>query len=207
MTQQGFYFDNARCTGCRTCEMACKDYKDLETAISFRHVYDYEGGEWVQEADSGYRQDSFVYHVSISCQHCDHPACVGVCPTHAMHKDGETGLVSVDASRCVGCGYCVMACPYDAPTVDREKGHSVKCDGCADRVAEGLQPICVQACPLRALDFGDIAALRSDHEGVDAIAPMPQGSYTSPNIVIKTSPDAREADDASGFIANALEVF
>lgn len=63
-----------------------------------------------------------------------------------MHKNAETGLVAVDAAKCIGCGYCHMACPYNAPKVDREKGHSVKCDGCSERVASGNQPLCVRAC-------------------------------------------------------------
>ena len=135
MTQYGFYFDSTRCTGCRTCEIACKDYKDLGVDFAYRHVYDCEGGDWQMQSDGTYTQDCFVYHVSLGCQHCDDPACVKVCPTTAMHKDTSTGLVSVDEHKCIGCGYCHMACPYNAPKVDREKGHSVKCNGCAERVA------------------------------------------------------------------------
>lgn len=199
MTQYGFYFDSSRCTGCRTCEMACKDYKDLTTDIAFRHVYDCEGGQWEEGADGAFTQTCFVYHVSLSCQHCDDPACVKVCPTTAMHKDEETGLVSVDADKCIGCGYCHMACPYNAPKVDREKGHSVKCDGCAERVAEGKAPICVDACPLRALDFGPIDELRSTYEGTDSVPPLPEASYTSPNIVVKECPAAKLAENKAGW--------
>lgn len=206
MTQYGFYFDSSRCTGCRTCEMACKDYKDLTTDIAFRHVYDCEGGQWEEAADGTFTQACFAYHVSLSCQHCDNPACVEVCPTTAMSKDAETGLVSVDADKCIGCGYCHMACPYNAPKVDREKGHSVKCDGCAERVAEGKNPICVDACPLRALDFGAIDELRSTYEGVDGVPPLPEASYTNPNIVVKECPAAKLAENKAGLVANPLEV-
>ena len=157
MTQYGFYFDSTRCTGCRTCEIACKDYKDLGVDFAYRHVYDCEGGDWQTQSDGTYTQDCFVYHVSLGCQHCDDPACVKVCPTTAMHKDASTGLVSVDEHKCIGCGYCHMACPYNAPKVDREKGHSVKCNGCAERVAEGKNPICVDACPAGALKTGEFA--------------------------------------------------
>lgn len=206
MTQYGFYFDTTRCTGCRTCVMACKDYKDLTVDFAYRHVYDCEGGGWTPGADGTYTQDSFVYHVSLGCQHCDEPACTEVCPTTAMHKDPDTGLVSVDPNKCVGCGYCHMACPYNVPRVDREKGHSVKCDGCAERVAEGKQPICVEACPLRALDFGPIDELRATYEGTDAIPPMPDASYTKPNIVVKVCDDAKRAENTAGLVANPLEV-
>lgn len=206
MTQYGFYFDASRCTGCKTCEMACKDYKDLMPDISYRKVYDYEGGTCAQRDDGTVEHDAFAYHVSISCQHCSDPACVHVCPTTAMRKNEGTGIVSVDATLCVGCGYCVMACPYNSPKVDRAKGHSVKCDGCQERIAEGRQAICVESCPLRALDFGDIDRLRAEHGDVAAIAPMPSADWTHPNIVILPCPSAKAPGDESGFIANPKEV-
>ena len=73
MTQYGFYFDSARCTGCRTCEMACKDYKDLPQTIAFRRVYDYEGGTWTDAGDGTYTSDTYAYHVSLGCNHCAMP--------------------------------------------------------------------------------------------------------------------------------------
>lgn len=205
MTQYGFYFDNTRCTGCRTCTMACKDYNDLSLDYSYRKVYDYEGGSWT-ETDGTYTTDCFVYHVSLGCQHCDDPACISVCPTEAMHKDPDTGLVLVDETKCIGCGYCAMNCPYNVPKVNRELGHSIKCDGCVSRVAEGKNPICVDACPLRALDFGPIEELRQKYEGVAGIAPMPDPSMTNPNIVIKKSPAALDPGDTTGKVTNTQEV-
>lgn len=207
MTQYGFFFDNTRCTGCRTCMMACKDYNDTSDGVAYRKIYDYEGGSWTDAGDGTYTTDTWAYHVSLGCQHCNNPACVAACPTTAMHKDAETGLVSVDASKCIGCGYCAMACPYGVPTVDREVGHSVKCDGCASRVAEGLDPICVGACPLRALEFGDMDALREAHpDTLAGIAPMPLGTYTDPNILIKACDAAKDPGDTTGRVANPQEV-
>ncbi len=205
MTQHAFYFDSTRCTGCKTCEMACKDYKDLGRDTAFRKVYDYEGGAWEDAGDGCYTTTSYVYHISMSCNHCDEPACVHVCPTQAMHKDGETGLVSVDADKCIGCGYCHMACPYNAPKVDRSAGHSVKCDGCAERVAEGKRPICVEACPLRALDFGSVSEMAAKGARGN-IAPLPESSYTGPNIYIKENDDAKPAGDTTGSVVNVKEV-
>lgn len=205
MTQYGFYFDSTRCTGCRTCEIACKDYKDLGVDFAYRHVYDCEGGDWQMQSDGTYTQDCFVYHVSLGCQHCDDPACVKVCPTTAMHKDASTGLVSVDERKCIGCGYCHMACPYNAPKVDREKGHSVKCDGCAERVAAGEKPVCVEACPARALDFGTIEEMAKLGERGN-IAPLPEPTYTKPNLYIKASADALPAGAEDGKVVNPLEV-
>lgn len=204
MTQYAFHFDGTRCTGCKTCEMACKDYKDTDLGIAYRKVYEVTLGE--TKKDGGVISTSCVsYPLSMSCNHCSDAACVKVCPTGAMHKDGDTGLVSVDDQKCIGCGYCHMACPYNAPKVDREKGHSVKCDGCAERVASGEKPVCVEACPARALDFGTVDEMAKKGEQA-AIAPLPEPSYTKPNLYVKASADAKPSSDLSAKVANPLEV-
>lgn len=207
MTQYAFAFDNTRCTGCKTCELACKDYKDLSADFTFRKVFEYAGGACTENADGTIQSNTFVYYVSMSCNHCDDPACMHVCPTGAMHKDADTGIVSVDSGKCIGCGYCHMACPYNAPKVDREKGYTVKCDACADRVAEGKRPICVEACPLRALDFGPVEEMRAK-AGFDQanIAPLPDKSYTQPNFFIKECADAQPAGSTVGRVENQSEV-
>ena len=114
MTQYGFYFDSSRCTGCKTCELVCKDYHDLGPGILFRRVYDYEGGAWARKDDGTWEKTAFNYHVALSCNHCDSPACVANCPTGAMRKDEETGLVNSDPAVCIGCGTCRSACPLRA---------------------------------------------------------------------------------------------
>lgn len=91
MTQYGFYFDSTRCTGCRTCEMACKDYNDLPANYAFRRVFDYEGGDWKDNGDGTFEPTSWAYHVSMACNHCAMPACVANCPQGALEKDADTG--------------------------------------------------------------------------------------------------------------------
>jgi anaerobic dimethyl sulfoxide reductase subunit B (iron-sulfur subunit) len=205
MTQYAFAFDGTRCTGCKTCEFACKDYYDLDTEVQFRKIYEVTGGETTKD-ENGYATTScYSYYVSMSCNHCDNPACVKVCPTGAMHKDSETGLVTVEEGRCIGCGYCHMACPYNAPKVDREKGHSVKCSGCAERLADGVQPICVRACPARALNFGPVSEMEKLGE-VANIAPLPSPTYTDPNFYILACADARPSGDKEAVVVNPLEV-
>lgn len=203
--QYGFYFNGSRCIGCRTCVFACKDLNDLNTDFTFRHVYEYEGGTWMQDGDA-WMPDMFSYHVSQTCNHCDGPACIKVCPTGAMHKDEETGLVIVDADVCIGCGYCHMACPYNSPQVDRSKGVSVKCDGCISRVREGRQPVCVESCSLRCLEFGPIEELRASYGNEAGIAPLPDPAFTHPNLVVTPPANARSIDDVTGHIANKTEV-
>lgn len=233
--QYGFHFDARRCTGCKTCVLACKDYQDNGVGSAFRQVYEYVGGSWERDERGLWRQDGkgsssgmagaerqaapggsagtgrpcFAWFMSVACNHCARPVCVEVCPTGAMHKDAQTGLVSVDAKRCVGCGYCALSCPYHAPRVDRTAGHSVKCDGCGARVTAGLAPVCVQACPVRALDFGEIGDLRRRYGELADLAPLPDSGDTSPSLVI-TPPRALAArtpnELAGGTVANLREI-
>lgn len=206
MTQYAFHFDGTRCTGCKTCVFACKDKYDLEIGTAYRRVYEYTGGETKSDENGCFTTSCFTYYVSLSCNHCDDPACANVCPTGAMHKDAETGLVTVDSGKCIGCGYCHMACPYNAPQVDRQKGYSVKCDGCADYIAQGEKPACVMACPARALDMGPVEDMIKHGGQVANIAPLPDPSYTVPNCLVTPSGDARPTGDKEGAIANPLEV-
>ena len=207
MTQYGFHFDGKRCTGCKTCVLACKDNKDLSAEISFRKVYEYGGGTWSQ-SDGLWSNDAFGYYVSVACNHCDSPACMAKCPQGAMGKN-ELGLVSVDEHRCIGCGYCALSCPYHAPKVDRTVGHSVKCDGCSQRAREGSAPVCVEACPLRALEFGPISDLRARHGRVADMPPLPDSSKTAPNLVLSL-PVRLEEDEsrvlAEGAVCNIREL-
>ncbi|SMB80202.1 anaerobic dimethyl sulfoxide reductase subunit B (DMSO reductase iron-sulfur subunit) [Pasteurella testudinis DSM 23072] len=202
--QYGFYIDSDRCTGCKTCELACKDYKDLPVDVNYRRIYEYAGGDWLASGNC-WQQNVFSYYLSISCNHCDDPACVKVCPSGAMHKNAD-GFVIVNEETCIGCRYCHMACPYDAPQYSEAKGHMTKCDGCYSRVKAGQKPICVDSCPLRALDFAPIAELRRKYGELAALAPLPAAQYTHPNLVIKPNKNARPSGDTSGFLANPREV-
>ena len=184
MSQQAFYFDGTRCTGCKTCQRACKDYKNIDLGISFR-------------------TNCVSYPLSMSCNHCDSPVCFEKCPQSAIIKDADTGLMSIDEEKCIGCGTCAIVCPYNAPKVDEEKKKAVRCNGCAERVAAGEKPVCVEACPARALDFGDAEEMAKMGERGN-IAPLPDPSETTPNIFIKASADAQPVGAAE--IANPLEV-
>lgn len=186
--------------------MACKDYKGLSETVAFRKVYDYEGGGWTAGAGGAYITDAYAYHVSLACNHCAVPACLGVCPQGAISKDVSTGIVTIDEDKCIATGTCVAACPYNVPLIDPDKNKAVKCNFCAERIAEGKAPICVEACPLRALDYGDIDDLRAKYGDNAGIAPMPAPDQTTPSIVIKPCPAAKAPGDTTGVIMNVKEV-
>lgn len=205
MAQNAFFFDGTRCTGCKTCVFACKDKYDLEVGTAFRRVYEYTGGQTTVDENGAYETSCYSYYVSLACNFCNNPACIEVCPTGAMHKVEETGLVLVDTTKCIGCGYCHMACPYNVPKVDRQKGFSVKCDGCADFVAVGKKPACVMACPALALQFGPMEEMSLQGDRA-AIAPLPEPHYTNPNFYIQPSRDAQPSGSSDGRIDNPMEV-
>lgn len=200
--QYGFFIDTTKCTGCKTCHVACKDRSDTPLGVKWRRVYEYGGGNWSPNGDGSFGNGVFAYYASVACNHCSDPVCVKACPTAAMHKRKSDGFVHVDQSICIGCQSCSRACPYDAPQFDSERGVMTKCDGCFDRVAEGKLPSCVESCPLRALEFGPIAELRAKYGDNANIQPLPDSSITAPNIVIKMNRLAQ----AGGRILNEFEV-
>lgn len=178
----GFYFDMTRCSGCGTCVYACKNRLDLGmVGVSPRRVDRYERGTFPSVEG---------YAVSISCNHCENPACVSSCPTGAMYKS-EDGTVLHNDATCIGCRSCIMACPYGAPQFLESEGIVVKCDTCKALRDAGMNPVCVNACPSRALDFGDLDELRQKYGSdlVSEVAVLPDASLTDPNVLIK----AREA--------------
>jgi anaerobic dimethyl sulfoxide reductase subunit B (iron-sulfur subunit) len=203
--QYGFYVDTDKCVGCNTCRVACKDFYDLDLGQNYRRVLDYEGGNWTKR-DNGWLPEVFAYYVSISCNHCSDPACVSGCPTGAMHKREEDGLVVVNQDVCVGCRYCEMRCPYGAPQFDHKKKVMSKCHGCFDRVAAGKLPICVQSCPQRALDFGPMEELRARYQGSADVAPLPSPEITKPNIIIAGNKNLRPSSDRTGNLQNKNEI-
>ncbi len=149
-----FVLDASACSGCKACQAACKDKNGLPVGVLWRRVYEVTGGSWKQQG-AAWTSTVFAYNLSVSCNHCTHPKCAGVCPVNAFTVRPD-GIVVLDASKCVGCGYCAWACPYGAPQYDRAAGRMGKCDFCCDNLDAGLAPACVSACPLRALDYVEV---------------------------------------------------
>lgn len=155
MGQKGFYYNKNNCIGCKVCQIACKDINGLEVGTDFRHV------EYTEE---GKFPNPKFYYLSMSCNHCENPACVPVCPVDALKKDEETGLVLHDEDLCIGCRTCENVCPYGAIHYIEEKEKIGKCDGCYEIVKNGEEPACVAGCLTRTLDFGDIDELKKKYK-------------------------------------------
>lgn len=156
----GMAIDTGRCVGCQTCAVCCKIANEVPGSAQWNHVENLDGGIFDQPMGE-YPSTSLAFRPML-CNHCENPACVHNCPTGAMRKDPETGIVWVDQSVCIGCGYCAMVCPYVAPSMDDANHVMSKCTFCKDRVAKGEVPYCVDGCPANARIFGDLNDPDSD---------------------------------------------
>lgn len=200
----GFYLDIRSCTGCKACQIACKDKNNLPVGILWRRVVEVQGGEWLPRG-AAWLTNVFAYFVSSACMHCEAPICVEVCPTKALNQR-EDGIVLIDAQRCMGCRYCEMACPYKSPQFDPAQGVMTKCNFCFDLIDVGKSPACVSACQMRVLHFGDIDDLRTEYGCVDDVYPLPDSALTKPALALHPHPDAVCGVDHGGKIGNQEEI-
>lgn len=158
MTKYGVLVDVGKCIGCHACTAACKVKNDTPEGIFWTKVRAYERGTFPNVQ---------VYTMPWGrCMHCEHPACVSVCTVGALQKT-PSGPVVYDAQKCIGCRYCMVACPFGVPKLNWDNPLPLiqKCTLCADRLAAGLEPACVSACPTGALKFGDRDALLEEARG------------------------------------------
>ena len=185
MKQLGFYYDPTVCIGCRACQVACKEEHKLPSGDFFRRAEAIQSeGRW--------------QFFSGACNHCTNAACLSVCPTGALYRAGD-GTVQHRDDLCIGCGRCRSSCPYGAVSLSRITGYAQKCDGCAARRAAGKNPACVDACPVRALHFGNMDELKETFGSCGASLPfLPDPAVTAPNLMIGgTAKEALPADEVS----------
>ncbi len=149
MTRNIISIDLDSCIGCHSCAVVCKQENDVGLGTYYNKV--------LTVGPFGTYPDLEMYYLPVACQHCDNPECVSVCPTGASYRR-EDGVVLVDHSKCIGCQYCVMACPYGVRAYDegRDKGVIEKCTMCAHLIDKGEKPACVKHCPGQARLFGDL---------------------------------------------------
>ncbi|MBM4311977.1 MAG: 4Fe-4S dicluster domain-containing protein [Deltaproteobacteria bacterium] len=161
MKNSSFLIDLTKCTGCRSCQVACKQWNELQsedtantgtyqnpgllsdktwTLIKFNEIEKQDSVHW--------------FFTKVGCMHCEQPACASVCPVGAFTKT-ETGAVVYNGKVCIGCRYCMIACPFRIPTYEWKKAFPLvkKCTFCFDRQSESQVPACARACPTGAISF------------------------------------------------------
>lgn len=179
-----FVVDTSKCIGCGLCVSACKEENEIPLEAAYnrtwveRHIETSDGELHIDSPDAGIhgfgpvtqapgvesKDINAAYFVPRLCMQCENPPCVSVCPVSATYTTPE-GVTLIDESRCIGCGYCVTACPYGArfilPAGEKtplgRSGVADKCTWCYHRIARGLDPACVEVCPTDARRFGDAA--------------------------------------------------
>jgi anaerobic dimethyl sulfoxide reductase subunit B len=179
--QLAFFIDQSRCSGCYTCVMACRQW----------HSPDREATNWrrVETTERGIFPNLKVSFLSLSCLHCQTPLCASVCPTSAILKREQDGIVLVDRDKCIGqsdCGLCGEACPYGIPQFDPEDDFRMgKCNFCHDRLDQGKHPICVDACPMHALDAGPLDALLKRYGQGSGVEGFVFSEKARPSVLLK----------------------
>lgn len=182
MGQKGYYLDMNACIACHTCQIACNDINHLEAGTIFREVHEFEGGGFPKP---------WAYAFSMGCNHCAQPKCVKNCPTGAMSKRAD-GIVIHDDAKCIGCKLCTWSCPYGAPKYIEKLGKVGKCQFCYQLVDQKQNPACVDACPMRALEVGELEDLRKKYGGTADIKGLPDSGITHPSILLNPTSDAKK---------------
>ena len=180
--QLGFYFDQTRCTGCFACCVACKDWNDIPAGPA----------NWIRVlcGEEGVFPEVFVSYLIALCYHCANPHCVLACPVGAITKRESDGIVVVDPEKCLGnreCRtLCLNACPWDIPQFGPEENARMqKCDLCMERWADKKKPICVEACPMRALDAGPLEELKTRYGESRNATLFTYSPKVKPSIIFK----------------------
>ncbi len=164
MTESAILYDSSKCSACKGCQVMCKQWNMLPSSLS-KDEYEFTGSYQSMSDLNGdtrllieFREQEAENGVDWAfsrraCFHCEEPACMEVCPVGAISKL-DNGTVKLDSTKCVGCKYCVAACPFGVPKYRENFGVSNKCTLCDDRAAQGREPACVQTCPAAAIFYG-----------------------------------------------------
>ncbi|MDR7563948.1 MAG: formate dehydrogenase subunit beta [Armatimonadota bacterium] len=154
--------DVSVCIGCKACEAACKEWNDLPPnpdrpfTGSYQTLPDLEYNFWqLIKFNEVERDGRLVWTLTkFQCMHCADPGCLRACPAPGAIVQYTNGIVDFVQENCIGCQFCVTGCPFDVPRISPTTGKVYKCTLCSDRVAAGLEPACVKACPTNAISFG-----------------------------------------------------
>ena len=173
MARYAIVTDLNRCVGCLGCSVACKVANNVPIG-SFGNKVLRIGPYGIHEGSVF--PDVYTYFLPVSCQHCEDPECVKVCPTGASQKMPD-GTVQIDKSKCIGCQFCAMSCPYGVRYLNEEERVVEKCTLCEQKVAQGELPQCVAQCGARARFFGDLDEGLESFKGAGKIDHSADASY------------------------------
>ncbi len=187
MAQRGWLIDQGRCIGCHSCTVACKSEQNTAPANS---PLLFKGGNpqlpvhrsyrWVVVRDGGMYPNVWRTFVTSACNHCREPACLKSCPVNAISKRPSDGIVLIDQEKCIGCKYCLWACPYGAPQWNEATLKVEKCTLCVERTEKGLQPACATTCVGKALTY--VADFTPGQSGQNAPDGFADPALTHPSI-------------------------
>ena len=153
MTRNIIDIDLDSCIGCHSCAVVCKQENNVGLGTFYNKV--------LTVGPSGTYPDLEMYYLPVACQHCENPECVKVCPTEASHV-AEDGSIQIDKEKCIGCKYCMMACPYGVRSWSPSEHVVEKCTLCGQLTSVGEEPKCVAACCASARFYGDLDDPNSD---------------------------------------------
>ena len=140
--------DLDRCSGCDSCIAACKLENNVDLGVYYNRVH--------VVGPTGTFPDLEQYWLPLQCQQCENPGCIEVCPTGASYRDPNNNVVMINKELCIGCQYCMYACPFGVRQFNEGEGVVEKCTMCWHRLAKGEEPACVEVCPARARFWGDL---------------------------------------------------
>ncbi len=188
MAQYGWTIDLTRCVGCHACAVSCKAENNTApqmspltvrngraSAVNYRRVLYRDGGIYPNVTRT---------FVTMACHHCYEPACLKACPVGAISKRASDGIVLIDYDKCVGCKYCLWACPYGSPQFNETTKKVEKCTFCVHLIDAGLDPACVSTCVGRALNY--VTAFNQAQSGLGAPAGFAPAAYTLPAVLFTT---------------------
>jgi Fe-S-cluster-containing dehydrogenase component len=167
MTRNCIVVDLDHCTGCKGCEIACKNENSIPLGERWNRV--------LLCGPYGEFPDLSQYYLPVMCQQCENAPCVNVCPTGASYRDPDSNVVLIDKEKCIGCKYCMMACPYGVRDWDKAAKVVEKCTLCSHLTGSDNLPFCVEVCSVKARFYGDLDD--PDSDASKAIASKPDAVH------------------------------
>jgi formate dehydrogenase iron-sulfur subunit len=179
--------DISKCIGCKACQAACMEWNDLRDDVgfnfgSYQNPADLTPASWTlmrfYEVEPAGQLEWLIR--KDGCMHCADPGCLEACPSPGAIVKYSNGIVDFVEENCIGCGYCVTGCPFNIPRISQKDNKAYKCTLCSDRVAVGLEPACIKACPTQALVFGTKRAMRE--HAAERVAELQERGFKNAGI-------------------------